>query len=154
MGEVASQFKSLSEKVPETERTVSELEQKLKELREKQESIEKELASKQDVRSATAALVEDGEYLTHGQGSRSASGVVNELESTSLGSNGATRSAVDIANDIEMLDVKREAADREKSILVKRKERHETELLTLERTARDLAKNSSSSNHEEIGERN
>jgi DNA repair protein RAD50 len=139
LGEVASQFKSLSEKVPETERTVSELEQKLKELREKQESIEKELASKQDVRSATAALVEDaGNISRMAKEVEALQASVNELESTSLGSNGATRSAVDIANDIEMLDVKREAADREKSILVKRKERHETELLTLERTARDL----------------
>ena len=117
LGEVASQFKSLSEKVPETERTVSELEQKLKELREKQESIEKELASKQDVRSATAALVEDaGNISRMAKEVEALQASVNELESTSLGSNGATRSAVDIANDIEMLDVKREAADREKSM--------------------------------------
>lgn len=52
--------------------------------------------------------------------------------------NGEMCSVLDIFNEIEMFDVKREVVDREKVILVKCKEWYEMELLNLEWNVCDM----------------
>ena len=139
LSETASRFKAVSEKIPNSERDVSSLEDSLADAQSKKKTAEENLADRQRARESTASLLEDAGNISRlAKEVDALQSTIDSLESRYLESNGETRSALDISNEIEMLDVKREAADREKAILVKRKERHETELLNLERNARDL----------------
>lgn len=139
LGETVALYKRLVEKLPEAELLLSRSEESLSTAIQAKRSATENLTSKQHAHAETSSVVEDA-----GNISRIAKEVevlqraVGGLENSALGSSGDGRSASDIVNDIELLDVKREASEREKQILLKRKERHETELLTLERNARDL----------------
>ncbi len=135
----ATRFKSLNAKIPDTEKLVSDFEDQLAQAENEKKSSLDVLAKNQNSHAAAAALVEDVSNISRlAKEADVLQSIVDSLESSSLGIDGVARSALDIANDIEMLDVKREASEREKSILQKRKERHDTEILTLERNARDL----------------
>ena len=139
LSETASQFKTLSEKIPESERELTSLQDSLTTAREAKTLCDVEIGDKQRASSMVASLVEHaGDISRWAKEIAALQASIETLESNLLSSKGDVRSALDIANDLEMLDVKREAADREKSILLKRKERHEAELLNLERSTRDL----------------
>ena len=139
LSEAASQFKTLSEKVPDSERLFAELEVSFATARETEKLCEKEIAEKRQSASVVGSIMEDAGNISRlAKEVQALQDAVEALQLNVVNVTGETRSALDISNDLEMLDVKREAADRERGILLKRKERHEMELLNLERNARDL----------------
>lgn len=139
LSETASQFRLISEKIPESERELANLEEVLRSAQEAKALCDAEIEDKQRATSEMNSLVEHaGDISRWAKEVAALQDSIEALESNLLSSKGDVRSAFEIANDIEMLDVKREAAEREKSILLKRKERHEAELLNLERSTRDL----------------
>jgi len=139
LGETAALYRRLDDELPKAEGALSTSQASLSTAIEVKKFATEDLKRKQHAHAETASLVEDAGNISRiAKEVETIQRAVDALESSALGAKGGGRSTSDIVNDIELLDVKREASEREKQILLKRKERHETELLTLERNARDL----------------
>ena len=101
LSEAASQFKTLSEKVPDSERLFAELEVSFATARETEKLCEKEIAEKRQSASVVGSIMEDAGNISRlAKEVQALQDAVEALQLNVVNVTGETRSALDISNDL------------------------------------------------------